>query len=131
MKDLKKTASQLAEKNSWVRKASKGLMEKWADISECGENITSNTTLTAHDSNGGDEADFNLMCGESELKSWYERKDDLFDIDKGYHFTEILSMRKLRRFLEIFPIMVEEIKTKMKENIEKANEIQKMLEKLK
>lgn len=128
--DIRETAKKLAEKNTWVRKATKELMDDWKELSWCGERLYSDTELFVFQENVGDMG-FNLVTGTNELKNWFESVEDAVDISNEFVFHEALTMSELREFLQLFPKMVEEIYGKMNKKIQAAENIENMLKKLK
>lgn len=117
--ELKEIAKKLEEKNSWVRKATKELMDRWAEESECGEDMRSTTYVSISDEEDEeDDFEYCLKSGSCEIRTGkhYQRRTD---VSGHCHFSNIdaTTMEELRSFLRVFPKMAEEIETEMKNKL--------------
>lgn len=100
METIKTKAEVLARKTSWIRKETDELMETWAEISACGEEISCTTPIYTNDCN----INFYLISGEKELKNVNKQ-----DIDKNSLWSNVIEASDLRAILYNLPDYVEEI----------------------
>ncbi len=115
IKELKELAKNLNEKSSWIRAGMKEWMKKWAEVSECGEQIG---VLVAEDCEGG--ANFYkplyLVTGEEELQVNFHIFSD--PSDRRYSW-DALSMADIRKLFRDMPENLE----KMQKELERKNKL--------
>ena len=124
LKSIEEKARELAEKNRLHRKTVGEFMEKWAELSECDEEIYNNSFLHENDYNG-----FYLVSGCRELHS---PKPEFFEVNCDIRFEHALSSPELRKFVDNLPQAISEILEKMEKKSaltdERLSSLNKLLE---
>ena len=96
IRTIQQQTATLAGKNSYIRKSTKEFMEKWAQVSEGGEEIYSKSEIYVEEKGQY----FSLVAG---------RKDILgaegMEMDNNEYFWNFLKMSDLREFIKLFPMM--------------------------
>jgi len=88
MKNMKVMATELAEKNSHVRKAARDLMQHWEEISDCEEKISSDTAAYYDEELGQyGSGKFYLRSGRSEITHWNDALQEYSEVSETKHFT--------------------------------------------
>ena len=108
-------AIDLSQKNNYIRSGAKSLMDQWEKISECGEELKSETILAPAYLGEG----FLLHSGKSEILSWRQDQERWIDykeqerLAKEIHWTAKIEMPLLREALKKLPQAINEIAGQM------------------